>query len=315
MKTALRGLLAAAISLGTWPAAAQDQVDAMAVPRVRATTEEVRELIQAGTAASSTFRRLVAELESSDVIVYVEPKLTHKKLGGYLSHSIVTRGEQRYLRVAIEIAGPQRSRVPILAHELQHAVEVSRVRDVRDADGLERLFTALAIPHGCTESRCFETEAAIAVEKLVKAELTAARRDQRLRLIAHSRASWFRRREALQLAEPVQYHCDLRVDRIVLPRRRLPHHDEVPAVGRGIVRPQRTADGVRTLDEHRWRTDQPSGIPIEAAHHQTHLRIGSRHVEELTAVARPGGCHAALGRDLVPLCRTRIGANVNLVAA
>jgi len=189
MKTALRGLLlAAAISLGTWPAAAQDQVDAMSVPHVRATTEENRRLIEAGTAGSPTFRRLVAELETSDVIVYVEPKLRRKGLRGYLSHAIVSSGTFRYLRVALDISGPSRSLVPILAHELQHAVEVSRVRQARDAESTEQLFAGLAFHSGCADSNCFETEAAIAVEKLVKAELTAARRDHRLRLIVHSRA-------------------------------------------------------------------------------------------------------------------------------
>lgn len=52
---------------------------------VRSTDPYIAELIVKGQARSPTFERLVATLDASDVIVYVEPqvKRTHL-LGGYL---------------------------------------------------------------------------------------------------------------------------------------------------------------------------------------------------------------------------------------
>jgi hypothetical protein len=73
--------------------------------------------------------------------------------------------------------------VAILAHELQHAVEVVHAPEVRDPESLERMFSRLAIPHGCP-SRCYETKASIEVEDAVRDELKAARRSRRLTVTA-----------------------------------------------------------------------------------------------------------------------------------
>ncbi len=56
---------------------------------VRATDPKVQTLIDAGTFGSPTFRGLIGILNESDVIVYIQPKLTRQALGGYLAHNIV----------------------------------------------------------------------------------------------------------------------------------------------------------------------------------------------------------------------------------
>ena len=50
---------------------------------VRATEPKILSLIDTGLSHSATFRRLVATLNDSDVIVYIEPKRTRQALGGY----------------------------------------------------------------------------------------------------------------------------------------------------------------------------------------------------------------------------------------
>ena len=95
-------------------------------------------LIDAGISGSATFRRLIVTLNDSDVIVYIEPIRTRQPLRGYLAHNIVARGQYRYLRIAVEIAGSERRLVSLLAHELQHAVEVAHAPEVRDPESLER---------------------------------------------------------------------------------------------------------------------------------------------------------------------------------
>jgi hypothetical protein len=141
---------------------------------VRASAPKIRALMDTGLARSATFRWLVKTLGQSDVIVYVEPKRTRQALGGYLAHSIVTAGGYRYLRVAIEVHGADGRLVPLLAHELQHAVEVSQDPEARDADGLERLFSRLAIMFGCAGSTCSETQAAKDIEATVRTEIGEA---------------------------------------------------------------------------------------------------------------------------------------------
>ena len=124
-----------------------------------------------GLARSATFRRLVETLDQSDVIVYVEAKLTRQAFGGYLAHNIVATGGYRYLHVAIDVRGTDGRLVPLLAHELQHAVEVSQEQEARDVAGLVRLFSRLALAFGCDGSTCSETQAAKDIEAAVGAEM------------------------------------------------------------------------------------------------------------------------------------------------
>ena len=137
---------------------------------VRATEPRLLTLIEAGLAHSNTFRRLIDTLNASDVIVYIEPKLTRQALRGYLAHHIVATGGRRYLHIAIQTQGSERHLISLLAHELQHAVEVSQYPDVHDARGLEQLFSRLALQFGCDSFTCFETQAARDVETIVGKE-------------------------------------------------------------------------------------------------------------------------------------------------
>jgi hypothetical protein len=136
---------------------------------VRSTDPKIVTLIDAGLSRSATFRSLIAMLNESDVIVHIEPKLRRQALAAYLAHHVVARGRYRYLRIFIEIAGSERRLVALLAHELQHAVEVARAPEARDPESIERLFKQLAIRFGCA-TNCFETKAAIDVEYLVEKE-------------------------------------------------------------------------------------------------------------------------------------------------
>jgi hypothetical protein len=94
-----------------------------------------------------------------------------KPWGGYLVHNIVASGQYRYLHVAVEIAGSERRLVSLLAHELQHAVEVAQTPNARDEEGLARMFSRLAVKFGCGGTNCLETQAAKDVEHLVNQEL------------------------------------------------------------------------------------------------------------------------------------------------
>jgi hypothetical protein len=142
---------------------------------VRTTDARVTQLFQEGMSRSATFRRLVEILDNSDLVVYIDVKTTRQALGGYLSHNIVVTGAYRYLHVAVDVQGASGRLVPLLAHELQHAVEVSADPNARDERTLQQLFERLAIPFGCGGSTCSETQAAKDVETAVLTEVKAAR--------------------------------------------------------------------------------------------------------------------------------------------
>ena len=152
--------------------AAQD----LSVCHVRSSDPQIGLLIQAGLERSETFRRLVEALDQSDVIVYVKAKVRRDALGGYLAHNVLNGGPYRYLHVAIGLRGSDARLISVLAHELQHALEVAEHVDARDAVRVERLFARLAVGQGCGVGNCFETEAAQDVEAAVFAELRRAAR-------------------------------------------------------------------------------------------------------------------------------------------
>jgi hypothetical protein len=158
---------------------------------VRTTDSKIHALIAAGISGSVTFRGLIATLNESDVIVYIVPKarikstyaaVSRHKLGGYFAHHIVLRGQFRYVRIAVEIAGAEHRLISLLAHELQHAVEVAQAPDARDAEDVELLFRRLALSFGCGVSNCFETKAAGDIQYVVREELAESRRRGQVRL-------------------------------------------------------------------------------------------------------------------------------------
>jgi len=139
---------------------------------VRGTEPKIVALIQAGLSRSATFRELVATLDQSDVIVYIEPKLTRSRLDGYLDHGVVSSASYRYLRIALEYQWPAHRLLPILAHELQHAVEVSNAPEARNADGIMRILRDRYAATVCGAG-CWETQAAQDVQRVVDLELAA----------------------------------------------------------------------------------------------------------------------------------------------
>ena len=141
---------------------------------VRTTEARILAIVEDGVTGSATFRRLVETLDASDVIVYLEPKFDRGGLGGYLSHRMVVAGPMRYLKIALDLKGGRDRLVSLVAHELQHAVEVAEASEVRDSRSMVRLFERRTISQSCGGG-CFETEAARDVQEAVLDELRISR--------------------------------------------------------------------------------------------------------------------------------------------
>lgn len=148
-----------------------------AVPRVRSSSPRIVAALERGLETSPTIRKLVASLEGSDVIVYLQPKQHWQSLGGYLSHRIVTVPGARYLRIYVDVQGTELHLISIIGHELQHAVEVAQAPEARDSDSLRHLFASLAIAFGCAAQNCYETAAATELRRAAGNERRVPRKE------------------------------------------------------------------------------------------------------------------------------------------
>jgi len=107
---------------------------------VRTTDRFMRQMIAEGLDRSPTFHALIARLEATDVIVYIEPV---SKLPGSLAGRLVLLpygGTQRYLRVQIALGRPPAEVIGLIGHELRHALEIAEARDVHDDKTLVALY-------------------------------------------------------------------------------------------------------------------------------------------------------------------------------
>jgi len=135
--------------------------------RVRPIDSYARDLLLDAWRSSVTVRALIATLEESDLFVQVEAaKFSSRR--GRLYFLSGTR-ECRWLRVCVRVPGLRQDVLPVLAHELQHAVEIAQAPEARDAQALEALMRRIG---WCRGGRLFETGAALAIEARVRLELT-----------------------------------------------------------------------------------------------------------------------------------------------
>ena len=140
-------------------------------PSVRSVEPEIQALIEKGIARSETFRSLIAKLAGSDVIVYIESKIIRQGLVGSTSHRVIVRGGYRYVRLAIDPHGPDARLIAVIAHELQHAIEIAQAPEVGRSETAEGLFRRIGFRFGCPQATCYETKDATIVERLVRDEL------------------------------------------------------------------------------------------------------------------------------------------------
>jgi hypothetical protein len=138
--------------------------------RVRAVAPDVQALIARGLAKSATFARLMVDIDNTDVIAYVEfndrlPMGT----AGRLVWAVSPSQGPRYLRIQVSPDGTPNQQVAVLAHELQHALEVAHAPDVRDVPSFARLYDRIGTSN--TRGRCYDTDAAQLVGRRVLLEI------------------------------------------------------------------------------------------------------------------------------------------------
>ena len=174
MWNARAALLAAALM----SAGATAHADSAWPSRLRAADPGAEALIAAAMARSATFKRLVADLEASDLIVYVaQGDAWRPDVRGALRFMGTGAGRDRFLRIDVRPGDPrsptsQILAIATLAHELVHALEVAAVAHVVDAESFERFYRAVA--HEVRDA-VFDTRAAREMGERVHFELTGRR--------------------------------------------------------------------------------------------------------------------------------------------
>ncbi len=110
--------------------------------------KDAEDLIAQGMAQSPTFRRLVNQIERSDVIVYVDLRPDMRESIGGSLRFLAKSATHRFLRVQVNRADAPLWRVALLGHELQHAVEVAEAGDIASSDDMRALYHRIGVRTG-----------------------------------------------------------------------------------------------------------------------------------------------------------------------
>ena len=168
MLSLLPALFCAGLITSSLPASKGDLLESP-YRHVRTTNPRVQHLLEIGVSRSPTFASLLARLNASDVIVYIEQTDDMPKtLEGRLL-LMPLANHQRYLRIQITRSGTPTELVPLLGHELRHAVEIADATDVRDERALERLYQRIGTPSAAFHT--YDTDAARTTGRRVRKEL------------------------------------------------------------------------------------------------------------------------------------------------
>jgi hypothetical protein len=145
--------------------------DADGLERVRSESILLRTVIATAFEHSATFRSLLARIEQSDVIVYLTcHRFDSGTLSGRTALATALPGV-RYVRVQVRCQQSEQMLVAIVAHELQHVVEIAASDWVVNGRTLRRLFSAIGFQTCLSPDReQFETMTAIEIGDRVRAE-------------------------------------------------------------------------------------------------------------------------------------------------
>jgi hypothetical protein len=159
------------------PSAARAPFDARAAlespnRHVRSQDRSVRQLLKRGFTYSPTFRNLMARIEKSDVIVYVEevPRLPSDLEGRMMI--LPNAHGTRYVRIQLAMRGSPDDAVAVLGHELQHALEVADEPWVSDQATMAALYQRIGIG-SLPGHHVYDTRAAQEIGRIVRRELLA----------------------------------------------------------------------------------------------------------------------------------------------
>jgi hypothetical protein len=167
----VRALVAgAAIWLALQPAAAAWQDD----PHVRVFDRQLKVLLAEGAEQSPTLRTLLAQIDTAAILVFIDCGRMPTRIAARL-HLMTSVNGLRYVRVDVDCALSRQ--IALLAHELQHALEIAGRVDIVDADAMESYYEDIGFQtYSDGRHKGFESPAAIAVQQCVEDEISGRAR-------------------------------------------------------------------------------------------------------------------------------------------
>jgi hypothetical protein len=138
---------------------------------VRAEDPKLRALIARGAAESPTFREIVDRIDRLPGLVHVVASQCGalSALSACLDHDVHTRGGYRFLRINILPGEAEHRQLPLLAHELQHALEILSDSSATSLESVEKLYERIGTRQPGVGN--FETDAARRVQDTVYQEI------------------------------------------------------------------------------------------------------------------------------------------------
>ena len=146
--------------------------NAQSAPHIRFLDPILKELFDHGMTQSPTLRALVEKVEAAPILVFIEGDIRMPLYVGARLNFVTSVNGLRYVRVDIDCTLSPRRQIALLAHELQHALEIGQRTDILDADGMESLYEEIGFQSNDNGShKSYETEAAKAIQRAVDDEL------------------------------------------------------------------------------------------------------------------------------------------------
>jgi hypothetical protein len=140
--------------------------------RVRSSDVLIVALIAQGARRSATLTRVLAAIEASNGIVYIEPGACSHGVRACLQMWMQVSGPNRYLRVLVDKrkADSDVELTGAIGHELQHVIEALSQPSVTDGVKLYNFFRRYAP----TDNNRFETTPAINIGNAIRDEVRAS---------------------------------------------------------------------------------------------------------------------------------------------
>lgn len=121
---------------------------AAAMPHIRTDDVVVRWLLDTGASTSMTFRSLMRDIERSDLVVHLRIVPMPNAMAGRTAFA-TSAGGVRYVQVLLQEPQKGTEALVILAHELQHVLEVARNPLIVDARSMATQY----VHHGTVRKR------------------------------------------------------------------------------------------------------------------------------------------------------------------
>jgi len=145
---------------------------AQSSPHVRFLDPILKGLFDEGMQQSPTLRALVEKIEAAPILVFIEGDIRMPTHIGARLNFVTSVNGLRYVRVDIDCTLSPRRQIALLAHELQHALEIGERTDILDAEGMESLYEEIGFQSSDSGAhKSYETETAKAVQRAVDEEM------------------------------------------------------------------------------------------------------------------------------------------------